>query len=122
MKKCPRCGYDVYTNDNFCGFCGYNLSECITDRTFTKQELKLNDIRLNLGKVYIKQGKNDLAIELFEKVLEQDPKNLKIKKMLGKAKEEMLGKAKEKMLGKAKEEILGKAKEEILGKAKAAQL
>lgn len=86
MKKCPRCGSAIYTNDNFCGFCGHNLSECTTDRTFTKQELKLNDIRLNLGVVYIKQGKNDLAVELFEKVLEQDPKNLIVKQMLENAK------------------------------------
>ncbi len=86
MEKCHRCGFDIYNNDKFCGFCGYNLSASSNDNSFTKQELKLTDIRLNLGIVYIKQGKNDLAIELFEKVLKQEPNNLTVKQMLETAK------------------------------------
>ena len=86
MKKCPRCSYDIYTNDKFCGFCGYNLSASDSESTFTKQDLKLSDIRLNLGVIYLKQGKNDLAIELFEKILKQDPKNGNARQMLENAK------------------------------------
>ena len=86
MEKCPRCGFDVCNKDKFCGFCGYNLSASCNDNTFTKHELKLSDIRLNLGIVYIKQGKNDLAIELLEKVLKQEPNNLTVKQMLETAK------------------------------------
>ena len=86
MKPCPRCGYDFDTNDKFCGFCGFNIITRGNEGSFTQNELKLSDIRLNLGIVYLKQGKNDLAVELFEKILKQEPENLKVKQMLENAK------------------------------------
>jgi Tfp pilus assembly protein PilF len=85
MKACPRCDKEISNEDKFCGFCGYNLLMEKAGSSFTQQELKVSDIRLNLGIVYLKQGKFEMAIENFEKVLELDPENLSVKKMLEKA-------------------------------------
>ena len=87
MVSCPRCAQKIYDNDKFCGSCGFNLLLDKTSGSFTQQELKVNDIRLNLGIVYLKQGKNDLAIENFEKVLQNDPDNAMVKELIKNAKE-----------------------------------
>lgn len=86
MKICPRCDKEIQYEDKFCGFCGYNLLMEKAGSSYTQQELKISDIRLNLGIVYLKQGKFEMAIENFEKVLEMDPENISVKKMLQKAK------------------------------------
>ena len=85
MKSCPRCDKEIQNEDKFCGYCGYNLLMEKAGSSFTQQELKVSDIRLNLGIVYLKQGKFEMAIENFEKVLEIDPGNISVKKMLEKA-------------------------------------
>ena len=86
MQICPRCDRKVYAKDKFCGACGYNLLFEKTGNSFTQQELKVSDIRMNLGIVYLKQGKYELAIENFEKVLKQDPDNMQVQKMIEQAK------------------------------------
>ncbi len=73
MSTCPRCGKQIQEDDKFCGFCGFNLTIEQSTSSFTQQELKVSDIRLNLGMVYLKQGKYKLALENFKKVLAQDP-------------------------------------------------
>ena len=86
MKKCPSCRTEIFTEDKYCGNCGYNLSIQMQSNTiFTQRELKVNDIRTNLGVIYIKQGKYELAIQNFKKVLEEDPDNELVCQMLEQA-------------------------------------
>lgn len=84
MNSCPRCGKQIQENDKFCGFCGYNLTVEQTTNSFTQQELKVSDIRLNLGMVYLKQGKYNLALENFKKVLDHDPHHPTVNQMIKK--------------------------------------
>jgi Tfp pilus assembly protein PilF len=83
MNTCPRCGTGSYPEDKYCGECGYNLAfQPQTHTTFTQKELKVSDIRMNLGVIYLKQGKYESAIENFKKVLEDDPTNELVQQML----------------------------------------
>ena len=86
MNICPRCDKKIGVDDKFCGYCGYNLLMGKAGNSFTQPELKVVDIRMNLGIVYLKQGKYDMAIENFEKVLHHDPNNMMAIKMIKKAK------------------------------------
>ncbi len=86
MNICPQCGKDTFPGDNYCGGCGVDLSIHTQDNSmFTQQELNVNDIRYNLGVVYFKQGRYDIAMSNFKKVLDKNPDNKMAKKMLTRA-------------------------------------
>ena len=88
MEQCPRCGVESFSGDKFCGSCGYNLSVKMEMNTIVgKKTTDAKDMRINLGVIYLKQGKYDLAIQSFEKVLEEDPNNSMAQKMLVEANE-----------------------------------
>ena len=74
-------------NDLFCGACGQELSDRVECATVTEQELKVNDVRFNLGVVYVRMGKYGEAIKTFEKILQDDPSNSKALEMCQRARE-----------------------------------
>lgn len=86
-KKCPKCQKEVYPEDLFCGNCGFNLSVQEHKVVGTQVDLKLSDIRFNLGMVYLKKGEYAKAIDTFEKILKEEPDNLQIMEMLKQARE-----------------------------------
>jgi Tfp pilus assembly protein PilF len=75
IKTCPRCGFPVQPGDFYCGKCGFNIFEKERKVSLTQAELRLDDIRLRLGNVYLKKGEYSKAIETLEKVLKENPNN-----------------------------------------------
>jgi len=87
IKSCPRCGFAIQPGDFYCGNCGFNIFEKESKVALTQAELKLDDIRVKLGIVYLKKGEYSKAIETFEKVLLDCPQNLEAQQLLNNAKE-----------------------------------
>ncbi|MBN2009106.1 hypothetical protein JW960_07155 [candidate division KSB1 bacterium] len=86
MSTCPRCHAEYYPDDNFCGNCGFNLSTHNQYTTICEpQDLSISDIRINLGVIYLKQGKYDMAAQNFKRVLEGDPQHTAAQKLLEEA-------------------------------------
>ena len=83
MKTCTRCGSAVGLEDKYCGSCGIDLAAQAQNKnpTATQQSLNVNDIRFNLGVVYLKAGKFAQAIETFGEILKTDPENLQVRSM-----------------------------------------
>lgn len=80
--KCPRCDFPVLEEDKYCGGCGFRVAERENYQAKTQVEMQLSDIRINLGKVYLKKGDYAKAAESFEKVLEEDPENTEARALL----------------------------------------
>ncbi len=76
MTVCPRCGKPHGTDDRFCGFCGYNLTVESRSDFVTQRDLKVKDIRFNLGVLYFNEKKYAEAGEIFEKILHDTPDHL----------------------------------------------
>ena len=86
MNSCPRCGSEILPDDKFCGICGHNLATRMETNTITaRKSLNAKVMRINLGVIYLKQGKYELAIENFRKVLDTDPENHAVATMLEQA-------------------------------------
>ena len=85
IKTCPRCGFAIQPGDFYCGKCGFNIFEKESKVSLTQAELKLDDIRLRLGNVYLKKGEYSKAIETFEKVLQDNPKSAEAQHLLDNA-------------------------------------
>jgi Tfp pilus assembly protein PilF len=82
MEKCPKCNASMYPEDLFCGFCGCNLVVHHKKIGVTQQELKVSDVRFNLGVVYMKKNEFAKAIDIFSKILMEEPDNQKVIEML----------------------------------------
>jgi Tfp pilus assembly protein PilF len=83
MSECPRCHTAYLPDDKFCGGCGFNLAAQNQFTTICNpQDLNVSDIRINLGVIYLKQGKYAMAAQNFERVLEGEPDNTIAKKLL----------------------------------------
>ena len=82
MNSCPRCKASIFEDDNFCGTCGYEVNDDKQIPLVTKKDIKISDVRLNLGSVYLKMGKFEQAREIFEAILKNDPGNKMAKSML----------------------------------------
>lgn len=82
MSTCPKCGATTNAEDIFCGACGLKLAAMVpqapNNTMLTQKELKAIDIRFNLGVVYFKMGKYDQAMETFEKILQEEPNNIRV--------------------------------------------
>ena len=87
MNKCPKCENKTQAEDKFCGICGFKLEVKPGGPALTQKELRVEEVRTNLGIVYFKMGKFAKAIEIFEKNLKVCPDNLISMDMLQKAKE-----------------------------------
>lgn len=87
-NSCPRCGSITYSEDRFCGICGFNLSQKNVPQPVagTQVDLKLSDIRFNLAMVYYKKGDYAKALDTFESLLKEDPDNPQVKEMVEMAK------------------------------------
>lgn len=92
MNICPRCGKFYDPEDKFCGFCGFNLAALMTTERDTQRALKVSDIHFNLGMVYYKMGKFDLAMQTFENCLEKNPDNLRVRNMYKQARKALKSK------------------------------
>lgn len=82
MNNCPKCNEQVQPDDLFCGQCGFRLFAHHKKGSVTQHELKVNDIRFNLGIVYLKKKAYDRAIEVFSKILEEKPNSEKVIEMI----------------------------------------
>ncbi len=83
MNRCPRCSEEVFPNDRFCGNCGRKLEAGDAEQLMkTQTELRVEDVRSNLGIVYYKMGKFEEAIGAFKKVLENNPRDEKALEMI----------------------------------------
>jgi hypothetical protein len=94
MSKCPKCNEDVHSKDLFCGHCGFRLFNHNEKISATQQELKVDDVRFNLGVIYLKKNELEKAIDIFSKILDDQPGNSKVNEMLQAAQEKMNGKSK----------------------------
>lgn len=88
QKSCQRCGSDAYPEDKYCGICGFELAAQVAPSASegTQVDLKLSDIRYNLGMIYYKKGEFNKAAETFENLLKEDPENPQFQEMLDMAK------------------------------------
>lgn len=84
-RNCPRCQAAAEAQDKYCGACGFNLTANAALAAGTQVEMKMSDIHLNLGVVYYKNGKYAKSVEMFEKILEQEPNHQEAIEMLEKA-------------------------------------
>ena len=75
MNSCPRCESSIFAEDNYCGTCGYEVNRDAKIPLMTKKDIKVEDVRANLGMVYFKMGKYAQAQEIFETIRENDPQN-----------------------------------------------
>lgn len=83
MIRCPRCSEEVFPDDLFCGNCGRKLDSGDAEQLMkTQTELRVEDVRSNLGIVYYKMGKYEEAIGAFKKVLENNPEDEKALEMI----------------------------------------
>ncbi len=89
MLKCPRCGQMAEPTDRFCGYCGFNLFSLMQKMAKTQKDFRVSDVRLNLGVIYLKMEKYAKAIETFEKILNEEPNNLKAAGYLQEAKDKL---------------------------------
>ncbi len=72
-RYCPRCNTQNEPEDRYCGNCGYNLQAKEGIMGGTQVEMKLTDVHFNLGMVYFKKGDFPEAVNMFEKVLANNP-------------------------------------------------
>lgn len=78
MNVCPRCGKPCGLEDRFCGLCGYNLTVTNNSDFVTKYALRADHIQFDLAMVYFKEEKYAQALEIFEKIHDEDPENLQV--------------------------------------------
>lgn len=86
MAVCPRCGKAHGSDDRFCGFCGYNLTVESRSDFVTQRDLKVKDIRFNLGVLYFNGNKYEEAVDIFGKILHDTPDHLQAIDMYERAK------------------------------------
>ena len=95
MKQCSNCRCEISTEDLYCGQCGMLLQSSELKPAITKAEIRIEEVRFNLGMVYFKMGKYCKAIEMFEKTIAINPKNLASMEMLNRANEALSMKVKD---------------------------
>jgi lipopolysaccharide biosynthesis regulator YciM len=83
---CPNCNSKFFPEDVYCGNCGNRLNEQKIVFGATQQALKASDIQFKLGVVYFKKKEFPKAVELFTKILEQEPTHTQALEMLEAAK------------------------------------
>jgi len=92
MNTCQKCKAENPDGDNYCGQCGFQLTNFGAPVGLTQHELKAKDIRLNLGIVYLKMGKLEQAMQIAEDLLEQDSNDaqaIELQKDIGKLQESL---------------------------------
>ncbi|MGH1362092.1 MAG: tetratricopeptide repeat protein [Calditrichia bacterium] len=75
---CKKCSNSMEQADKFCGACGAPKEKNVAPLLGTKVDMQLSDIRYNLAQVYVKKGDFQKALNVFEKLLEENPDNSEI--------------------------------------------
>jgi tetratricopeptide (TPR) repeat protein len=75
MNRCRRCGEVFQPEDRFCSFCGFNFAAQETSELATRIAIKSEDIQLDLALIYHKEGKHEQALDILERLLEDNPDN-----------------------------------------------
>lgn len=92
MLNCPECGVPVEEGDLYCGRCGSSLSpegDQTGTATMTQKSMDVTDIRYKLGMVYYRKGSIMQALEIWKKVLLQNPENESLRKLVEKTEIEL---------------------------------
>jgi tetratricopeptide (TPR) repeat protein len=76
MNRCKRCGEAFKPGDRFCGFCGFNFAALETSELATRLAIKSEDIQFDLASIYYKEGKYEQALDIIERLLEDNPENI----------------------------------------------
>jgi len=85
MDRCPKCNRIAQPGDLFCGYCGHRIEQKKKSIDSTVDSLKLSDVQLSLGIVYLKKRQYSKAIEKIEKILEKNPEDERAQKLLAMA-------------------------------------
>ncbi|MFH1008387.1 MAG: tetratricopeptide repeat protein [Candidatus Latescibacterota bacterium] len=88
MPTCPRCGTPCEPEEKYCGKCGQKLLSALSKGKETLQALDVSEVRYKLGLIYYRRGDLSEAIEIWKRVLEDNPENLAVKLLVEKAQEE----------------------------------
>lgn len=92
MLTCPECDALVEEGDLYCGRCGSRLSSGGDQRgaaAMTQKSMDVADIRYKLGMVYFRKGSIGQALEIWKKVLLQNPENESLRKLVEKTEIEL---------------------------------
>ena len=88
MKQtCEKCQSPIEKEDKFCGYCGFKLIHQLVPVARTEVELKLSEIRVNLANIYYRKNDFHKALEIYEKILEEEPGNTEVQAMMGLARD-----------------------------------
>lgn len=83
MSTCASCDAEVAPEDRFCPQCGKRIETQAADSAnMTQGAMNLSDVRFKLGMVYFKKGEYARAAEAWEKVLENNPDNVDLKRLV----------------------------------------
>ena len=83
MSTCASCEAEVADDDRYCPQCGKRIERQEADSAnMTQGAMNLSDVRFKLGMVYFKKGEYARAAEAWEKVLENNPDNVDLKRLI----------------------------------------
>lgn len=92
ILTCRECGALVEEGDLYCGRCGSSLGP-EGDETgaaaMTQKSMDVTDIRYKLGMVYYRKGSILQALEIWKRVLLQNPENESLRKLVEKTEIEL---------------------------------
>jgi len=88
MKACSNCNAGVFPEDLYCGQCGFRLNKDQISPYMTQTEVRMEDVRTKLGRVYYKMGKYKKAATEFKKAIKANPGDTLALKMLEQLKQE----------------------------------
>lgn len=92
MSECPWCGVLVEDEDIYCGRCGKRLKSDDTSTVgsvITQRSMDVTDIWYKLGMVYYKKRNLSQALDLWRKVLIQDPDNTTLRDLIERTEAEL---------------------------------
>lgn len=87
MLTCPRCGAQCEPEYRYCGKCGQRLVSPKVKET--QRAMSVAEIRYKLGLIHYKKGELSDAIQMWRKVLEDDPENSAVRALIKRAEEEI---------------------------------
>jgi len=83
MSTCASCEAELTAEDRYCPQCGKRVvAQAPDSANMTQGAMNLSDVRFKLGMVYFKKGEYARAAEAWEKVLEKNPDNVDLKRLV----------------------------------------
>lgn len=91
MPKCPKCQTEALPEDKYCSRCGHKLARSLQTRggKVTQKAMKADDIRYKLGIIYFKREKYQEAINIWQKLLEEESENVAVKQLIDEARKKL---------------------------------